>query len=66
MISDAEIVKNIFHTARNPSFVMIKMQKQKGHVDYGVFVIANTTSLGYGINPVNCVFDHDLMSRHLL
>ena len=27
-----------FHTARNP---LVKMQKQKGHVDGGVFVFAN-------------------------
>ena len=55
-IPDAEvrrIVKNIFHTARNPSFVMIKMQKQKGHVDCGVFAIAIATSLAYGIDPAS-------------
>ena len=40
------------------------MQKQKGHVD-GVFVIANVTSLSYGIDPASCVFDKDLMRWHL-
>ena len=58
-------MKNIFHTARNPSFVMIKMQKQKGHVDCGVFAITIATSFAYGIDPASCVFDQELMRLHL-
>ena len=44
------------------SFI-IKMQKQKGHVDGGVFVIPNVTSLSYGIDPASWVFDQDLMKH---
>ena len=58
------MVKNIFDTARNPSFLMIKIQKQKGNSDCGVFAITIATSLAYGIDPANCVFQQDLM-RHL-
>ena len=64
---DAEvcwIVKNIFQTARNPSFVMVKMQKQNGSSDCGVFVIAAATSLAYGIDRANCNFQQGMM-RHL-
>ena len=67
-IPDAEnrrIVKNIFHTASNPSFVMIKMQKQKRHVDCKVFAIAIATSCAYGIDPAISVLDQELMRRHL-
>ena len=45
---DAEvrrIVKNIFPTTRNPSLVMMKMQKQKGNSDCGVFATAVATTL---------------------
>ena len=37
---DAEmraIIKNLFQTARNPSFVMVKLQKQKGSYDCGLY-----------------------------
>ena len=60
-----QIVKNIFHMIRNPSFVMMKMQKQKGNSDCGVFATAVATSLAYGIDPADCVFQQDLIRQHL-
>ena len=65
---DAEVcqmVKNIFDTTRNPSFLMVKIQKQKGNIDCGVFAIAIATSLAYGIDPASREFQQDLMRQHL-
>ena len=56
---DAEvraIIKNLFQTARNPSFVMVKLQKQKGSYDCGLYAIAVATSLAFGIDPVDVAF----------
>ena len=44
---------------------MVKMQKQKGTSDYGVFAIAIATSLAFGINPTANIFEQDCMRRHL-
>ena len=47
------IVKNIF---TQPVILMSKCRSRKVvYVDGGVFVIANVTSLSYGINPASCV-----------
>ena len=60
-----QVVKNIFDTTRNPSFLMVKIRKQKGNTDCGVFAIAIATSLAYGIDPASCEFQQDLMRQHL-
>ena len=67
---DAEVravIKNLFQTARNSSFVMVKMDKQKkGLYDYGVYVIAVATSLAFGIDPTDVMFKQDVMRNHLI
>ena len=44
---------------------MVKMQKQKGTSDCGVFTIKIATSLAFGINPTASVFEQDCMRGHL-
>ena len=63
---DAEvrrIIKNLFQTTSNPSFIMLKMQKQEGNHDCGVFAIAVATSLAHSTDPVH--FQQDQMRSHL-
>ena len=47
--------------ARNPSFLMIKIQKQKGNSDCGVFAI----SMALTQQTANCVLQQDLMRQYL-
>ena len=57
------VIKNLFQTARNPSFVMVKMQKQKkGSLDCGVYAIA---VVAFGIDPADVAFKRDVMRSHL-
>ena len=48
------------------NIVMKKCQKQKGGVDYGLFAVANATTLASGIDPCNIQFYQELMRNHLL
>ena len=57
------IIKNLFQTTSNPSFIMLKMQKQEGNHDCGVFAIAVATSLAHSTDPVH--FQQDQMRSHL-
>ena len=60
------VIKNLFQTARNPSFIMVKMQKQeKGSLDCGVYAIAVATSLAFGTDPADVAFKRDVMRSHL-
>ena len=47
-------------SSRNPSFVMVEMDKQKKcSYHCGVYTIAVATSLAFGIDPIDVIFKQD-------
>ena len=61
------IIKNLCQTARNPSFIMVKIEKQKkGFVNCGVNTIAAATSLAFGIDPTDFSFKQDATRSYLI
>ena len=57
------IISNVFGSAAVPCSV--KIHKQSGVDDCGLFAIANATSVCYGQDPAVMNFDQSLMRLHL-
>ena len=56
------IISNVFGSAAVPCSV--KIHKQSGVDDCGLFAIANATSVCYGQDPAVMNFDQSLMRLH--
>ena len=44
---------------------ILTLQFQSGTYDCGLFSIAYATSMAFGVDPCNCIFDQSSMRRHL-
>ena len=58
-----KIISNIFGSSAIPC--TIKIRKQSGVDDCGLFAIANAASICFGQDPAANVFDQSLMRLHL-
>lgn len=59
-----DVILNLFQTDGRPRLEMVKMRKQKGGNDCGLFAIAVATALTFGSNPVE--FQQSGTREHLL
>ena len=57
------VIFDLFHTSQ---VTMMNSCKQEGHVDCGVFAIANATAIAHGVNPETIKFMQPLMRKHLM
>ena len=60
------IITNLFKLSSSPKFDLIRMQKQVGGQDCGLFAIAVVLSLLLHVNVTDIVFNQSQMRPHLL
>lgn len=61
-----ELIINLFKLSDEPKFDVVKMQKQVGSKDCGLFSIAVATALLFEVNVAEIKFHQQEMRQHLL
>ena len=61
-----KVIVNLFKLSDEPKFDVVKMQKQVGSKDCGLFSIAVVTALLFDVNVTETTFSQQKMRQHLL
>ena len=60
-----KVIENLFTVSNSPLHIkMMKTQQQRGCTDYGLFSIANATTIAFSLNPAKQVLRQDHMRAH--